>query len=215
MVPAANLLGFTGQEVARKLPHVLGIVMESTFGSVVETILFMILLHQGAGSVQLIRSAILGSILANLLLCLGLCAFAGGLGREEQSFHEAISEVGSNLMLVAGMGLVIPAVFFSAAGVQQNSDDVLRISRATSIILLISYSVFIFYQVRTHKGLYKDILKTDEARHVAKHKDDAKTMLTLTEAVIGLLIALTFVSFMAYFLVISIHSMVERGVKDA
>lgn len=33
MVPAANLLGFTGQELARKLPHVLGVVMETTFGS--------------------------------------------------------------------------------------------------------------------------------------------------------------------------------------
>lgn len=76
--------------------------METTFGSVVEIILFMILISKGEQFVPVIKAAILGSILANLLLCLGLCFFAGGLRRDEQEFHEAVSEVGSNLMLVAG-----------------------------------------------------------------------------------------------------------------
>jgi Ca2+:H+ antiporter len=102
MVPCANLLGFSGQEFARKLPHVFGIILETTFGSIVEIVLFAILIKKGETSVPIIRSAILGSILANLLLCLGLCFFVGGLKRDEQSFHESVSEVGSNLMLVAG-----------------------------------------------------------------------------------------------------------------
>jgi Ca2+:H+ antiporter len=216
MVPAANLLGFTGQELARKLPHVLGVVMETTFGSVVELILFIILLTKDGGSVLIIKAAILGSILANLLLCLGLCFFFGGLRREEQEFHEAVSEVGSNLMLVAGMGLVIPAVFFTAAGTEQLKTDVLRISRGTSIILLVAYAFFIWYQVRSHKGLYEDILQLDEEKDADGHRDAAKQKLTLTEAILGLTIALTVVSFMAYFLVNGIHYLVdERGVKDA
>lgn len=102
MVPAANLVGFAGQEFARKLPKVAGVVIETTFGSVVEIILFMVLIKSGDGNVQVIRAAILGSILANMLLCLGACFFAGGLRRDEQVFHEAISEAGSGLMLVAG-----------------------------------------------------------------------------------------------------------------
>lgn len=101
MIPAANLLGFAGQELARKLPKVLGVLIETTFGSVVEIILFMILISQGEANVPIIKAAILGSILANLLLCLGLCFIAGGMKRDEQVFHEAISEVGSGLMLVA------------------------------------------------------------------------------------------------------------------
>ena len=118
MVPAANLIGFAGQELARKMPKVLGVLLETTLGSVVELILFMTLIakhYQGihnpaeeAGeatpkvSITVIRAAILGSILANLLLCLGLCFIAGGIRHEEQVFHEAVSEVGSNLLLVAG-----------------------------------------------------------------------------------------------------------------
>jgi len=44
MVPCANLVGFAGSELARKLPTVFGILMEITLGSIVEIILFMVLL---------------------------------------------------------------------------------------------------------------------------------------------------------------------------
>ena len=73
--------------------------METTFGSIVEIVLFMVLLTKGQYPV--IQAAILGSILATMLLCLGLCFFAGGLRRDEQTFDEAISEVGNGLLLIA------------------------------------------------------------------------------------------------------------------
>jgi Ca2+:H+ antiporter len=102
MVPAANMVGFCGSELARKLPKVLGVIAETTLGSVVEIVLFMVLLVTGRDeNVPVIRAAILGSILANMLLCLGFCFVAGGLKGGEQGFHEAISEAGSGLMLVA------------------------------------------------------------------------------------------------------------------
>jgi len=218
MVPCANLLGFAGQELARKLPHVLGVVMETTFGSVVEIILFMVLLKQDRAdeSVQIIKAAIIGSILANLLLCLGFCFFAGGLRREEQVFHEAVSEVGSNLMLVAGFGLVIPTIFTSAAGTQATGDEARRISRGAAIILFIAYGFYVWYQVRSHRGLYEEILLEDEHKDADKHKDARKEKLTLTESIIGVVFAITMVAFMAVFLVTGIHYMVdERGIKDA
>lgn len=72
MVPAANLVGFAGQELARKLPKVAGVILETTFGSIVEIILFMILIAGPQSNFAVIRAAILGSILANLLFCLGM-----------------------------------------------------------------------------------------------------------------------------------------------
>ena len=72
MVPAANLLGFAGGELARKLPKVAGVILETTFGSFVEIILFMVLIKGGDKNVPVIQAAILGSILANMLLCLGI-----------------------------------------------------------------------------------------------------------------------------------------------
>jgi Ca2+:H+ antiporter len=108
MIPAANTLGFAGQELSRKMPQkAIAVVLETTLGSVVEIILFMVLLKTdvNGSNIPVIRAAILGSILANLLLCLGTCFVAGGIKNDTQEFHEAVSESGSGLMLVAASKL--------------------------------------------------------------------------------------------------------------
>ena len=63
--------------------------------------------------ISVIKDAILGSILANMLLCLGTCFVVGGIRYESQQFDGVISEVGSGLLLTAGFGLAIPCAFFT------------------------------------------------------------------------------------------------------
>lgn len=245
MVPAANLIGFAGQELARKIPKVIGVILETTFGSLVEIVLFMVLIAGGNKNVPVIRAAILGSILANLLLCLGtclshstghsysmltltigICFFVGGIFYPQQTFHEAISEVGSNLMLVAGMGLIIPSVYYNSLYSETNGADprvdiarlryeTHQISYATAVVLIIAFLMYVWFQSRSHHGLYEDILEADEERDHDRHRDLAKAKLTLTESLVAVTIALTFVAFMAIFLVQEIEFMVlERGVSD-
>lgn len=122
-------------------------VLETLLGSIVEIVLFMVLLAKSRNNdlIPVIQAAILGSILANLLLCLGMCFFVGGMRRKELVFDEAISEVGSGLMLVAGFGLLIPSAFFTALSNTPSITEialrerVLTISRATAIILLVAF----------------------------------------------------------------------------
>ncbi|KAH0025549.1 Ca2+:H+ antiporter, partial [Aureobasidium melanogenum] len=223
MVPSANLIGFAGQELARKLPTVLGVVLETTLGSLVEMILFIVLLvNQRRTGVPVVQAAILGSILANLLLCMGLCFFFGGLRRHEQNFHDVVSDTGSNLMLVAGMALVIPVTYANALRGRENLPteqlemEVVKISRATAIVLLLAFAVYTFFQMKSHHGFYDDILEQDEQNDVDRHRDLAKPKLTLTESIIALAIAITFVSMMAVFLVENIDYMRKnRGLSDS
>ncbi|EIW75014.1 hypothetical protein CONPUDRAFT_112949 [Coniophora puteana RWD-64-598 SS2] len=220
MVPAANTIGFAGQELARKLPKVIGVVLETVLGGIVEIVLFIVLIKQGAGKIPVIRAAILGSVLANLLLCLGLCFVAGGAKREEQEFHPAVSEVGSGLMLVAGMALVVPTIFVSALSADSIQGDfaseTLSISRGTSIVLLIAFFIYMYFQLKTHHGLYDEILEYDELRDKDAHKDRVRPHLTLFESIAALVISITCVSMIAVFLVEEIDFIVEeRHVKDA
>jgi len=224
MVPAANLLGFCGQELARKLPKVFGVILETTFGSLVEIVLFVVLLvtqsNNGFDPVPIIKAAILGSILANLLLCLGLCFFFGGMKRDGQEFHEAVSEVGSGLLLVAGLGLVIPAIFYQALSSNPAAVNLelntTRLSRGTAILLLIAFICYVWFQMRTHHGLYEDLFEGDEHKDEDRHTDLKKDKLTFVESVVGILLALTIVSLVAVFLVQQIHYLVEfRHISDA
>lgn len=174
--------------------------------------------------IPVIRAAILGSILANVLLCMGFCFFAGGMRREEQEFDAAISEVGSGLLLTAGFGLMIPAAFFTSLSGSTSveldaeglTDKVLTISRVTSVILFVAFLLYVWFQMRTHHSIYDAVLEKDEAKDHDRHKDLKKAKLTLTECILALVIAITFVCLHAVFLVEEIEYVVlERGVSDS
>lgn len=247
MIPTANLLGFAGQELARKMPKVAGILIETALGSVVEIVLFMILIvkhrdpdpadsddesaEQGNNLIPVIQAAILGSILTNLLLCLGLCFFFGGIRQHQghkQTFHAAVSEVGSGLLLVAGFGLLIPSAFYSALkgettpGVGEGKftlaklqDHVLQLSQATSVILMISFGVYILFNARSQHGIFDEILEADELRDEDHAYDVAKEKLTWTECMVAIVGSLTFVTLLAVFLVEQIELIVvESRVPD-
>ncbi|KAI0478647.1 putative vacuolar cation/proton exchanger 2 [Xylariaceae sp. FL0804] len=216
MVPCANLVGFAGQELARKMPHMLGVLTETTLGSVVEIIMFMVLLVRGQYNV--IRAAILGSILATMLLCLGLCFFTAGLKRETATFSEAISEVGTGLLLMAGLGLAIPTIFsyainssdygLSTAEIDTKTE---RVSHIVAILLLIAYCVYIWFQMRTHHGIYDAVFEYDEHRDEDGHRDQAKAKLTLTECIIALAISVALVTLIAIALIEQIEFVIEEG----
>ncbi|KAJ6260141.1 hypothetical protein Dda_4364 [Drechslerella dactyloides] len=257
MIPVANLLGFAGQEFARKMPKVWGILLETTFGSIVEIILFMSLLIQhnpdavnedGPGGknathgnlIPVIQAAVLGSILTNLLLCLGLCFLVGGIRENVQTFHSAVSEVGNGLLLVAGFGLLIPSAFFSALKgstlpvsnvVARGSDrrytsedlqyDVLKISQVTSLLLVLAFAIYIIFNVRTNHNIFNEVLEADEHEPISGPLDRGarkdhmeKPKLTMTECILALSVSLVLVPLFAFIMVERIEDIVGNGVPD-
>lgn len=238
MVPCANKIGFAGQEFARKIPKVAGVLIENTLGSVVELILFMVLLTRD--QYPIIKSAVLGSILATMLLCLGLCFFAGGLRRGEQEFSDTVSEVGCGILLIAfahsskqpsvpllilncsGLALIVPSAYYHAIAGASNiteeaiQDNVLHSSRVTSILLIIAYLIYIWFQMRTQQCIFGAILERDEEKDADKARDAAKSKLTLTECVIALVVSMTLVTLVAISLVEQIGYIIEeRGITEA
>ena len=194
-------------------------IFETFLGSIVEIILLMVLIKQDSEETPLIpviKDAILGSILANMLLCLGTCFVVGGIRYESQQFDGVISEVGSGLLLTAGFGLTIPCAFSvgqsritmsrfpwlivaALQGSEGLEDLILKISRATSVILLFAFLLYVWFQMRTHHSLFDAVLEQEESKD--RDMDDArKSKLTLTECLVALVIALTLVSMHAVFL---------------
>jgi Ca2+:H+ antiporter len=240
MVPVANLLGYAGQEFARKLPTVAGILIETTLGSVVEIVIFMVLLAKhnpnaevGHGNLEyVLQAAILGSILTNLLLCLGFCFLVGGMKHKEQKFHGVISEAGSGILLVAGFALLIPSAFFSAlkgstvaAGEAGEGEEVytmtrlqhdtLNVSHGVAVILIAAFAIYIIYNAFSHDNIFNEVLQADEEADRDRHRDINKEKLTMTECAIAIVISIALVSMIAVFLIEEIEYIVsERHVPD-
>lgn len=126
------------------------------FTSAVELIVSIIALVEGL--ITVVQASMLGSILSNLLLVLGMCFFFGGLKFKEQSFNVTAAQTSASLLFIATSSLLLPAAFYgSVYGLSNQSKDavtseILNISRATSIILLIIYAGFLFFQLKTHKS---------------------------------------------------------------
>lgn len=182
--------------------------------------MFIVLIKSEDFQENVIKAAILGSILANMLLCLGLCFFASGMRRDESHFSEAVSEAGSGLLLTAGVGLAVPTIFTSAfTGVEAEEKltaDVLAVSRITAIALMVAYFVYVWFMGRTHHGIYEAIFEFDEERDHDRHEDAAKAKLTLTECIIALAVSIVLVTIIAIALVQEIPYIVENhGVTDS
>ncbi|KAL8781771.1 MAG: hypothetical protein Q9213_005854 [Squamulea squamosa] len=248
MIPSANLLGFAGHEFAKKMPKVTGTLIETMFGSLVEIILFVVLIvkHQepfegeeGANGdegnlIPIIQAAILGSILTNLLLCLGLCFFVAGLRKTTQKFHAAVSETGNGLLLVAAFGLLIPSAFYSAlkgeTTLAKNSlgftfltdkftpktlqRDILKISQMTSVVLIIAFGCYLLFNAKSQHSVFHEVIERDEHGDLDREEDQARMRYTGTETTVALVIALILATLLLIYLVEQIEAVVHSGVPD-
>ena len=82
IIPLAGLLSYATENVASKMGDTIGALLNVTFGNAVELIIFIIALV--ANEIRIVQASLLGSILANLLLILGMSFLFGGLRFREQ-----------------------------------------------------------------------------------------------------------------------------------
>lgn len=60
---------------------------------------------------DIVQESLIGSILSNLLLVLGMCFFLGGANRVEQHFNVTVAQTAASLLSLAVGSLIIPAAF--------------------------------------------------------------------------------------------------------
>jgi Ca2+:H+ antiporter len=128
----------------------------------VELIVSIIALVQG--QTLIVQTSLIGSILSNLLLVMGMCFFFGGFNRVEQAFNITVAQTASSLLFLAVSSLILPTAFhaFSNAG----DVGIKQISRATSVLLLLVYACYIFFQLKTHAAMYNTPSEKNEKKEM-------------------------------------------------
>lgn len=64
-----------------------------------------------ADEVLIVQTSLIGSMLSNLLLVMGMCFFFGGLNRLEQHFNPVVAQTAASLLSLAVGSLIIPTAF--------------------------------------------------------------------------------------------------------
>lgn len=110
------------------------------------------------------QSAMMGSILNDILLVQGICIIVGARSKGVIVVNSALVDSLSSLMLVASMAMVLPTALYAAIpgsgdgggrrlGMRQR---IVSFSRATSVVLLFIYVAYLYFQHKTHRSLFDD-----------------------------------------------------------
>ncbi|KAI1752245.1 Sodium/calcium exchanger protein-domain-containing protein [Xylaria castorea] len=154
IIPLAALLSYATESVARKMGDTIGALLNVTFGNAVELIIFIIALVKG--EIRVVQASLLGSILANLLLILGGAFFLGGLRFREQVYNSTVTQMSACLLSLSVISLVLPTAFHASFKDTALADEQsLKISRGTSVILLLIYGVYLLFQLKSHAYMYE------------------------------------------------------------
>lgn len=104
--------------------------------------------------VVIVQTSLIGSILSNLLLVMGMCFFFGGLRRQEQYFNMTVAQTAASLLALAIAGIIIPTVFDRETNLPDSSTAAL--SRGTSVVLLFVYAGYLYFQLKTHHSVFSE-----------------------------------------------------------
>jgi Ca2+:H+ antiporter len=161
IIPTAALMGLATEELAARSGPGIGGFLNVTFGNAAELIIAIFLLAEGLQEV--VKASIIGSILGNLLLVLGLSMIVGGVGRARQRFNRTAANAQATMLFLAVAALIMPAIYALVAGgglpaidseLVDFGSDLEELSIGVAVILGISYLAGLVFSLRTHRDVF-------------------------------------------------------------
>ena len=169
-------------------------VLNVTFGNAPELIIALFAL--GAGLHEVVKASLVGSILGNILLVLGVSMLVGGLRRDRQDFEPRAASAQALMLLLATVALVMPAIFelVQGPGLPEPRDqavaypaDVLSLSVGVAMVLLLSYAAGLLFSLKTHAHLFNPAHDEDDHGGEPWTVRRSVIMLAIAGAAVGLM----------------------------
>jgi len=139
----AWVVGLSTERLGALTGPQVGGILNATFGNIAELIIAFFALQ--AGLVEVVKASLTGSIIGNLLLVMGLSALVGGLRHGTQSFSPKIAASNAALLVLALIGLFIPAVFALTTS-DQTEGSITEESVLVAVALIVGYVLSLIYQ---------------------------------------------------------------------
>ncbi|KAK9279307.1 hypothetical protein L1049_012986 [Liquidambar formosana] len=156
LTPLAERVSFLTEQIAYFTGPTVGGLLNATCGNATELIIALFALYQE--KMHVVKYSLLGSILSNLLLVLGSSLLCGGLAniKKEQRFDRKQADVNSQLLLLGLLCHIIPLMFrYAALPGTFMASSTLQLSRVSSIMMLVAYVAYLFFQLKTHRQFFE------------------------------------------------------------
>jgi Ca2+:H+ antiporter len=164
LLPLATWIVRATEELSEHTGPAAGGLLNASFGNLPELIIATSALR--AGLFEMVRASLIGTVLANVLLALGIAFVLGGRRRHVQEFNPAAARTYSSMLLLASLSMIAPSSFH-----QFFSDVVPRHAQAldagVAFVLLALYALYLLFMLRTHPDFFS-VVKAAEGRTAAR-----------------------------------------------
>ncbi len=156
IIPIAANMGQATESLATKTGPTIGGLLNATFGNATELIIAFFALQ--AGKPEVVKASIVGSMIGNMLLVLGLALFLGGLKYQRQTFNKNMAGSLASMLVIVMIAFMIPALFdytevASGVPLAQATAINANFSLAASVVLIGLYICNMIFSLMTHKNL--------------------------------------------------------------
>jgi Ca2+:H+ antiporter len=162
IIPIARLIVEATEHIAARTGDAVGGLLNATFGNAPELIIAVVALK--AGLFDMVRASLIGAILANLLLALGIAFLLGGLRYHNQEYNAGATRMYSSMMLIAVISLIVPSAFnrFFSPDETIRQEELLNVGMV--IVLLLAYALYLVFMLKTHAEFFAGA-KSEEEHH--------------------------------------------------
>lgn len=164
MIPLAFVLGKGTSKITDYIGEKRGGLISATAGNIPE--LMMGLWSIKYGMIDMAKAGLLGSVITNMLLGLGIAVFCGGIKHKEQTFNKNIARTNLNMIFLVAFTVII----ISALNRYSFIGDIKfqQLSVIVSCILIGVYILGLIFSLFTHSNLFIVTNEKDEEKDVNK-----------------------------------------------
>ena len=160
IVPLAGVMGKSTDTIACYCGQKVGGLLNATFGNATELIIAFVAMKEGLFDV--VKASLAGSVIGNILLVLGLSMLVGGLKYKTQSFNKSSINMTSSMLLLAVLGLSIPAIFTHTLPESSLTTQVEGLNIIIAVLMLLVYIMQFVFSFVTHRYLYEETVPGEE-----------------------------------------------------
>jgi Ca2+:H+ antiporter len=146
IVPLAALIGKATEDLAYHVGPGAGGLLNATLGNVPELIIGILAVRQGL--VTLAQASIVGSVIGNASLVVGMALFVGGIQNGVQSFSRESVGHHAVLMVLAVASLALPTLFIAT----HPRGNIEALSVYVAILLIVTYLAYMVYDIGGWRG---------------------------------------------------------------
>jgi Ca2+:H+ antiporter len=152
IIPVAHLIVLSTEQLATRTGDAIGGLLNATFGNAPELIIALVALR--AGYFDMVRASIIGAILANLMLAMGVAFFLGGLRHHTQEYNAGAARLYSSMMLISAVSLGVPSAFNRFFSPDSTMREEKLVNLGATIVLLAAYGLYLVFLLKTHPDYF-------------------------------------------------------------